>query len=214
MKADLRVLRTLPALLRGAEFKVTAVLGGDQLIAVEAGDTREESYGVAFDLGTTTVVGTLMNLRTGMAEAVRATLNGQAPFGADVISRASHAMLGEAELDELRAAAVASVNGLLDDLVEATGVPAARVYEAVVVGNATMLHLLLGVDPCAISVAPFVPAFAGPLDLPARDVGLRIHEHGRVQTLPILGAYVGADIVAGLLATGLAREPQVRVFVD
>ncbi|TMC62863.1 MAG: DUF4445 domain-containing protein [Chloroflexota bacterium] len=96
MKADLQSLRALPATLRAAEFKVTAVLGGDQLITVEAGDTRDQSYGIAFDLGTTTVVGTLMNLRTGMAEAVRSTLNGQAPFGADVISRISHGMQGSA----------------------------------------------------------------------------------------------------------------------
>src|SRR6202171_881793 len=110
MKADLRVLRTLPGLLRSAEFKVTAVLGGDQLIAVEAGATRDESYGVAFDLGTTTVVGTLMTLRTGMAEAVRSTLNGQAPFGADVISRISHGMQGDEAKAELRDAIQRTMN--------------------------------------------------------------------------------------------------------
>src|SRR3982074_406990 len=112
MKADLRVLRTLPVVLRDAEFKVTAVLGGDQLIALEAADTRDENYGVAFDLGTTTVVGTLMNLRTGMAEAVRSTLNGQAPFGAGVISRISHGMQGAAERDELRTAILKTMNQL------------------------------------------------------------------------------------------------------
>src|SRR4030088_2806761 len=146
MKADLRVLRTLPGLLRSADFKVTAVLGGDQLITVEAGDTREESYGVAFDLGTTTVVGTLMNLRTGMAEAVRSTLNGQAPFGADVISRISHGMQGDEAKGELRGAIQRTMNGALGDLYDAAGLERERVYEAVVVGNATMLHLLLGID--------------------------------------------------------------------
>src|SRR5207248_8040135 len=118
MKADIRVLRTLPALLRDAEFKVTAVLGGDQLIAVEAGDTREESYGVAFDLGTTTVVGTLMNLRTGMAEGVRSTLNGQAPFGADVISRISHGLQGDAAKAELGERITAAMNTVLQELYE------------------------------------------------------------------------------------------------
>ena len=213
-RVDLAALRTLPGALREAGWRVTAVLAGDRLLAVEPGDTRDERYGVAVDLGTTTVVATLMNLRTGMAEAVRSTLNGQAPFGADVISRASHAMLGAAELAELRGAALASLNGLLDELVAAAGVPRERVYEAVVVGNATMLHLLLGIDPAPIAVAPFAPCFREALDLPAADVGLRIHERGRVQTLPVLGAYVGADIVAGLLATGLARDPTTRVFVD
>ncbi len=143
MKVDLQALRTLPALLRSAEFKATAVLGGDHLIAVEAGDTREECYGVAFDLGTTTVVGTLMNLRSGMAEAVRSTLNGQAPFGADVISRISHGMLGDEAKVELRTAIQRTMNTILAELYEAAGVARDRVYEMVVVGNATMLHLLL-----------------------------------------------------------------------
>jgi len=214
MKVDLQALRTLPALLRSAEFKVTAVLGGDQLITVEAGDTRDESYGVAFDLGTTTVVGTLMNLRTGMAEAVRSTLNGQAPFGADVISRISHGMQGDEAKAELREAIQRTMNTVLGELYESAGVARERVYEAVVVGNATMLHLLLGIDATPISMMPFTPAFREPLYLPARDVGLDIHPGGYVQTLPVIGAYVGADIVAGVVATGLAREEKLRVFVD
>jgi uncharacterized 2Fe-2S/4Fe-4S cluster protein (DUF4445 family) len=214
MKADLHVLRTLPGLLRSAEFKVTAVLGGDQLIAVEVGDTRDESYGVAFDLGTTTVVGTLMNLRTGMAEAVRSTLNGQAPFGADVISRISHGMQGDEARTELREAVQRTMNTILQELYEAAGVSRDRVYEMVVVGNATMLHLLLGIDATPISMMPFTPAFRDPLYLPAREVGLDVHPNGYVQTLPVIGAYVGADIVAGVVATGLAREEKLRVFVD
>jgi uncharacterized 2Fe-2S/4Fe-4S cluster protein (DUF4445 family) len=214
MKADLRVLRTLPGLMRSAEFKVTAVLGGDQLIAVEAGDTRDESYGVAFDLGTTTVVGTLMNLRTGMAEAVRSTLNGQAPFGADVISRISHGMQGDEAKAELREAIQRTMNTVLQELYEAAGVVRERVYETVVVGNATMLHLLLGIDATPISMMPFTPAFREPLYLSAREVGLDIHPGGYVQTLPVIGAYVGADIVAGVVATGLAREDKLRIFVD
>jgi uncharacterized 2Fe-2S/4Fe-4S cluster protein (DUF4445 family) len=214
MKSDLRVLRTLPGVLRAAEFKVTAVLGGDQLIAVEPGDTREESFGVAFDLGTTTVVGTLMNLRTGMAEAVRSTLNGQAPFGADVISRISHGMQGDEAKEELREAIQRTMNGILAELYETASVDRDRVYEMVVVGNATMLHLLLGIDATPISMMPFTPAFREPLYLPARDIGLDIHPGGYVQTLPVIGAYVGADIVAGVIATGLAREDKLRVFVD
>jgi uncharacterized 2Fe-2S/4Fe-4S cluster protein (DUF4445 family) len=214
MKADLSALRMLPALLREAEFRITVVLGGDQLIAVELGDTRDQSYGVAFDLGTTTVVGTLMNLRTGMAEAVRSNLNGQAPFGADVISRISHGMQGAAEREELRTAILKTMNQLLGDLYESAGVPRDRVYESVIVGNATMLHLLLGIDATPISMMPFAPTFREPLYLPAREVGLEIHAGGFVQTLPVIGAYVGADIVAGVIATGLAREDKLRVFVD
>ena len=214
MIAGVPVLRTVPQVFREAEFRVTAVLAGEFLVAVEAGDTTEQCYGVAFDVGTTTLVGTLMNLRTGMAASVLSTLNGQAPFGADVISRISHGMNGPEAIVELRDAVVTTMNTVLDDLYAETGVSPMQTYEAVVVGNVTMLHLLLGVDPSPLSMAPFTPAFMDQLNVEARDVGLHIHPHGHVQTLPALGAYVGADIVAGVLATGVVREDRLRVFVD
>src|SRR6059058_3049511 len=212
--AGVSVLRTLPSVFREAGFRVTAVLSGEQLVAVEPGDTTGDCYGVAFDVGTTTLVGTLMNLRTGMAASVRSTLNGQAPFGADVISRISHGMNGPDAIRELQEAVVTTMNAVLEELYRETGVAPEQTYEAVVVGNVTILHLLLGVDPSPLSMSPFTPAFMDELAVEAREVGLRIHPHGYLQTLPALGAYVGADIVAGVLATGVVREDRLRVFVD
>ena len=214
MVAGVAVMRTIPSVFREAEFRVTAVLAGEHLVAVEPGDTTGDSYGVAFDVGTTTVVGTLMNLRTGMAAAVLSTLNGQAPFGADVISRISHGMNGPDEIRELQAAVVATMNSIMASLYRESGVSPDRTYEAVVVGNATMLHLLLGIDPSPLAVMPFTPAFMEPLNVLASEVGLDIHPRGYIQTLPALGAYVGADIVAGVLATSVVREDKLRVFVD
>ncbi|TMF38552.1 MAG: DUF4445 domain-containing protein [Chloroflexi bacterium] len=214
MVAGVAVLRTLPTVFREAGFHVTAVLAGEHLVAVEPGDTTGECYGVAFDVGTTTLVGTLMNLRTGMAASVLSTLNGQAPFGADVISRISHGMNGPGAIQELQEAVVTTMNTILDELYRESGVLPAQTYEAVVVGNVTMLHLLLGIDPTPLSMSPFTPAFMDQLSVEARELGLRIHPHGYVQTLPALGAYVGADIVAGVLATGIVREDKLRVFVD
>jgi uncharacterized 2Fe-2S/4Fe-4S cluster protein (DUF4445 family) len=214
MEAGVPVMRTIPNALRVSGFKVTAVLAGEQLVALEPGDTTDECFGVAFDVGTTTLVGTLMNLRTGMAAGVLSTLNGQAPFGADVISRVSHGMNGPDAVLELQAAVVTTMNGILTDLYRETGVSPDRTYEAVVVGNATMLHLLFGIDPSPLAVMPFTPAFMEPMVVAAREVGLNIHPHGYIQTLPALGAYVGADIVAGVLATSVVREDKLRVFVD
>jgi uncharacterized 2Fe-2S/4Fe-4S cluster protein (DUF4445 family) len=214
MVAGVPVLRTLPQVLREAGFRITAVLAGERLVAVEPGDTTSECYGVSFDVGTTTVVGTLMNLRTGMAASVLSTLNGQAPFGADVISRISHGMNGPDAIHELQHAVVSTMNTILAELYRDAGVSPMQTYEAVVVGNMTMLHLLLGVDPTPLSMSPFTPAFMDQLTVDASELGLHIHPHGYVQTLPALGAYVGADIVAGVLATGLVREDKLRVFVD
>jgi len=145
---------------------------------------------------------------------VLSTLNGQAPFGADVIARISHGMNGPDAIQELQGAVVATMNTILAELYRETGVSPQQTYEAVVVGNVTMLHLLFGIDPTPLSMAPFTPAFMDQLSIEAREVGLKIHPHGYIQTLPALGAYVGADIVAGVLATGVVREDRLRVFVD
>lgn len=211
---DLPVLRHLPIVLRISGFDVTAVLCGERLVAVEPGDTTGVSYGVAVDVGTTTVVATLMDLTTGAAAGVASNLNAQAPFGADVISRIARTRMEETAAADLQRTVIGTINGLLAETMRSAGVPPEHVYEMVVAGNATMLHLLLGVDAHAISVAPFVCAFREPLDLPAAALGIGIHPEGRVQLLPSIGAYVGADIVAGIQATGLTREPELRLFVD
>lgn len=214
VRIELPVLRHLPIVLRTAGFDVTAVLCGEHLVAVEPGDTTDVSYGVAVDVGTTTVVATLMDLTTGAAAGVASNLNAQAPFGADVISRIARTRMEETAAAELQRTVIGTINGLLEEVYAAAGVGPERTYEMVVAGNATMLHLLLGVDAHAISVAPFVPAFREPLDLPAAALGIGIHPEGRIQLLPSIGAYVGADIVAGIQATGLTREPELRLFVD
>jgi uncharacterized 2Fe-2S/4Fe-4S cluster protein (DUF4445 family) len=210
------VWRALPKLLRASNLGITAVVCGDELIAVEPGDTTDRAFGLALDIGTTTVVGALVNLNTGMVAAVQSTLNGQASFGADVISRISHAMLEPDGLAVLHARIVETINTLLDRLLAASEVARENIYEAVAVGNATMLHLLLGIDPEPIGVGPFIPAVTQAVTLPAAEIGLLLNPQARLSTLPHLGAYVGADIVAGVLATGLARNPddQLRLYID
>ncbi len=214
--ADPAVWRALPKTLRNSDFRITAVVCGDELIAVEPGNTTGTAYGLALDIGTTTVVGALTDLNTGAVAAVHSALNGQAPFGADVISRASYTMTEPDGLATLQSRIVETINTLLDGLLETARVERANVYEAVAVGNATMLHILLGIDPEPISVAPFIPAVEEPVTLPAADVGLKLHPQARLSTLPHLGAYVGADIVAGVLATGIGRDKddKVRLYID
>jgi uncharacterized 2Fe-2S/4Fe-4S cluster protein (DUF4445 family) len=212
--ADLAVLRTIPGALRAADFDVTAVLCGGDLVAIEPGDTTAALYGAAFDLGTTTIVGTLLDLSTGAARGVASALNAQAVHGGDVLSRISHSMGRREGLGELQAQAAATINTILDQLSLESGVPRERIYEITVAGNCTMQHLLLGIDPEPISMTPFAPAIARGLSVRADALGLAIHPHGRVYLFPHLGAYVGGDIVAGLLATALPRGDRLRLFVD
>jgi len=115
---------------------------------------------------------------------------------------------------QLRETVLASINELLVHLLGSASLSGERVYHAMVAGNSTMLHLLLAVDADALALVPFTPAFSEPLDLAAREVGLAIHSEARIETFPLLGAYVGADIVAGVLATGIGRDDRNCLLID
>ncbi|GIH77601.1 ASKHA domain-containing protein [Planobispora longispora] len=211
---DLHAVRAAGKTMRAADFKVTAVVVDDVLIDVEPGDTSGSRYGVAFDLGTTTVVATLLDLSSGTPVAVRSMLNLQQPYGADVISRISATMLDPSALDRLRDAARETLDQLAREVCKEGDVSPGHVYEVALAGNATMVHLVLGVDPEPLGVAPFVMATRALPALLASDLGLRFHPRARAVVLPAPGAYVGGDIVAGVLASGMDRDRRLRLFID
>ncbi|MEZ5192781.1 MAG: ASKHA domain-containing protein [Nocardioides sp.] len=214
LSCGIEVLRELPVTLRRADYRVTAVVVDEELVAIEPGDTTGVRYGLAFDLGTTTVVATLLDLETGTPVAVASMLNKQQPFGADVITRISATMLDPEALGHLRRAAQATLAELSAEVCAEGGVDPQSVYEVALAGNATMTALVLGVDPEPLGVAPFVMAAASYPPVPATELGLAVHPRAPAMVFPALGAYVGGDIVAGMLATGMDRDKRVRLFVD
>jgi uncharacterized 2Fe-2S/4Fe-4S cluster protein (DUF4445 family) len=169
---------------------------------------------VSFDIGTTTCVCTLVDLRNGSTVAVASTINHQASYGADVIARMAKAMHGQENIDLLKASALETVNELLGRVQEEGDVKPEEIYEAVVAGNATMMSLLLGVNPESIALAPYVATFTEAQDIRADQLGFSMHPLGWVAIYPSIGAYVGADIVADIVATGLVRDPETRLLVD
>jgi uncharacterized 2Fe-2S/4Fe-4S cluster protein (DUF4445 family) len=213
-RVPLEVVRELGATLRRSDWKVTAVLADDVLIGVEPGDTSGSRHAIAFDLGTTTVVATLLDLETGQPKAVRSVLNAQQPFGADVISRISATMMDDGALGTLRERAHETLRQLTSEVCEEGGVDPREVYEVVVTGNVTMIQLALGIDPEPLSMAPFTIAARRLPEARAADFGLEVHERAPAVLFPALGAYVGPDIVAGILATGLTLDRRVRLFID
>jgi uncharacterized 2Fe-2S/4Fe-4S cluster protein (DUF4445 family) len=213
-RVPLEVVRTLGGTLRESDWKVTAVLADDLLIGVEPGDTSGTRHAIAFDLGTTTVVATLLDLETGQPRAVRSILNEQQVFGADVISRISATMLDDGALNRLQAYAHDTLRTLTEEVCTEAGVDPAEVYEVVVTGNVTMIQLALGIDPEPLSMAPFTITARQLPEAKASDFGLSVHERAPAVLFPALGAYVGPDIVAGILATGLTLDRRIRLFVD
>ena len=195
---------------------MTAVVVGDDLIALEPGDTHDKNYGLAVDVGTTTVVGALINLNTGAVEAVKSELNRQASFGADVISRVSHTMMEEGGLGELQARIIGTLNDLSIKLTELSGIGREMIYEAVIVGNATMLHILLGVDPEPISVAPFIPTITQPVTFRAADIGLRLHPAAACLDVAASRCIRRGGYRRGHFGTDLTRnkDGKLRLLID
>jgi uncharacterized 2Fe-2S/4Fe-4S cluster protein (DUF4445 family) len=214
LRIDLGVLRELGQRLRAADFKVTAVIVDDVLIDVQPGDTTDRLLGIAFDLGTTTVVATLLDLGTGTPLAVASMLNKQQPFGADVITRISATMLDPAALDTLGRLAHETLAELAAEVCAQAGADPADVAEIAVAGNATMTHIALGIDPEPLGVAPFIMVARQLPEVLAADLRVPAHPRARAFVFPAFGAYVGGDITAGLLASGMNRDARTRLFID
>jgi uncharacterized 2Fe-2S/4Fe-4S cluster protein (DUF4445 family) len=213
-RVHIHALRRLPTVLRTSDFKVTAVVVDDVLIDVEPGDTTARRHALAFDLGTTTVVATLVDVDTGTPAEVASMLNKQQPFGGDVITRISATMIDPEALGRLQQHAHETLAELTETVCTSAGVDPAEVYEVALAGNATMTALALGIDPEPLGVAPFILPTAAPAELTARDLGVEVHPAAPAVVLPALGAYVGGDIVAGMLASGMDRDKRLRLFVD
>ncbi|MBV8217895.1 MAG: DUF4445 domain-containing protein [Solirubrobacterales bacterium] len=213
--ASIDMLRSLGSVLRSSGFDVTAVVADQELIDLEPGDTTARRFAIAFDLGTTTVVATLLDLESGQPVAVRSMLNRQQPFGADVITRISATMMDPEALAALGARVHETMASLVGEVCSEGAVEPREVYEITMCGNVTMMHLALGIDPEPLSMAPFVVStHSFPEDVRARDFGVTVHPRAPAFVFPSLGAYVGGDIVAGMLATGLTRDRRVRLFID
>lgn len=210
----LEMIRRLPGQLRAHGFRGTAVAIDGELIDFEPGNTEAACYGVAVDVGTTTLVATLVDLTSGRQLGVATRLNPQTSFGDDVISRIQHAADSTAGLAELQRAVASAINELIGELASETRVARQQIYDIAVAGNTTMQHLLAGIDPRYLGEVPFVPAMGGGIRAAAADLGLEIHPRGRVYFLPVIGGFVGGDTVAGMLATGLAEADGAALLVD
>ena len=211
---SLAAMRHLPRALRKSDFKVTAVFIEQELIDIEPGDTTSIRYAIAFDLGTTTVVATLLDLNTGAPVAVASMLNKQQPFGADVITRISTTMLDPEGLNKLRSLAQQTLSELTEEVISEAGIDRNYIYEVALAGNATMTQIVLGIDPEPLGVAPFIMASAVYPNVRASELGLDIHPLAKALIMPSLGAYVGGDIIAGALASGMDRDKRLRLFID
>ena len=210
----LKGLKKVAALMRQAEFKATVTSLDKEFLNIEAGDTEPKNYGLAVDLGTTTVAVYLGDLPSGRIVGSGAALNKQFPFGADVVSRMSYVAEHQDGLAVLQKAATKTINELLDDLLSKHSIDRENIYLTTVVGNPTMMHLFLGINPRGLGEFPFAPVFSDSVTVAAVDVGLKLSSQTKLEILPLVSAYVGADMVAAALAAGLDEPGPPRLLLD
>ncbi|MDW8033787.1 MAG: ASKHA domain-containing protein [Nitrososphaerota archaeon] len=209
---DIMLLKKLPRKLRELNWNVDAIIYEDEVI-----DVRKKtacSYGVAVDLGTTTIVAYLVSFNDGKIVSVKSDYNGQIIYGDDVISRMEYAARGSENVSKLQKAVVTTVNKLIRETVKEVGCDVSDVYEVVFSGNTVMLNLLCGIETMGIASAPFAPPFKSRLKLKAREIGIEINCSGIVSTLPIVSSYVGGDIVSDILVSGIHRSNGNFLLID
>ncbi|MEJ5251590.1 MAG: DUF4445 domain-containing protein [Chthonomonadetes bacterium] len=219
-QVPLMVVRQIPQALREGDFRVFAVLFHDpehpaetRLLAVQSDDTRP-LLGIAFDIGTTTLVGYLVDLQSGKDLAHAARLNPQVQYGDDVVSRLTFVYHDPAGLKLLQHAVVRGLNEIIAEACQHAGVDPHDIYEVVAVGNTTMLHFLMGVNTNSIAVAPYVPVFADLLSVEARQIGLRTSPTAMLTALPCVAGYVGADTVAVALTHLYDPDGETALALD
>ena len=217
MQMGFRILQELPRLLREADYKVTATIGfrggAMEVVQIEPGNRFGTNYAVAADVGTTTIVTQLMDLTNGTIIDTEAAYNSQINFGEDYIRRIIYAEQNDA-FGQMQTSIVNDVNGLIVTLAERNQVSLHDIVAVVCAGNTAMIHFLLNLDTTRIRREPYVASASFIPPIRAAEAGIQINKRGLLYCVPSVAAYVGGDIVGGVLATGLNTRQEVALFVD
>ncbi len=211
---DYAALTTLTDILRGGDWKVTVTIWMDrEVLKIEPGYV-ERSYGLAIDIGTTTVGGYLCNLESGEVLATDAIMNPQVAYGEDVISRITYTATKPDGLATLNAAIIGGISELITNITGQVGLTPEDISEVVIVGNTAMHHIFLNLNPEYLSQQPYVPAVSCSLNLRGRELGMGLDKSANIHVLPIEAGFVGADNVGVLIAEEPYNQGEMMLIID
>ncbi len=214
LTVDYRVLITLQEAVRLGEWKVTVSVWKDrEVIKIEPGEVKK-AYGLAVDIGTTTVAGYLCDLTDGRLVATASMMNPQVVYGEDVMSRISYTITHADGLEHMNKAILDGLNGIIEEAAVPAGIKRTDIVDMTIVGNTCMHHLFLNIDPRNIGRSPFPPALHHSIDVKARDVGVKIAPGAYVHVLPIEAGFVGADNVGVLIAETPYLQDSIELIID
>ena len=214
LSIDLLALRKLQPTLRQGKWCVTVILWQDRELLDVLPGYHEGIYGLAVDIGSTTIAAHLCDLRTGEILATESTMNPQVAYGEDLMSRVSYAMMHKDGLQKMNSAVIDALNKLAQRAARAADLQARDIHEAVFVGNTTMIHILLDINPQELGGAPFALANRDAMNIKARELKLRLHPSANVHVLPAEAGHVGADNVAVLIAEEPNKQADQMLIVD
>ena len=197
------------------EEKVTGVFNDEDLISIEPGDTTDIIYGVAVDIGTTTLVTSMVDMKTGKELSIASMINPQKKFGLDVLTRITYEIENPKDSKEkLQQVIVKAINEMISDMCHESEIDRKNIYEISIAANCTMMHFLLGIDATSIGNSPYTPAFVKSKNILAKEIGLKAATGARLYCLPSVSAYIGADIVAGAYVCELHKATENILFID
>ncbi|MGD9054832.1 MAG: ASKHA domain-containing protein [Desulfobacterales bacterium] len=216
----LSVIRKMPDVIRQKDFEVTATLvrpvrdiGKTRLINVQPGDTTRRSYAIAMDIGTTTIYGQVIDLISGDVLAEHGDFNGQISYGEDIISRIVYAEK-PGGLQRLHEVVMGTINKILAKIIKQSGIDHEDLATITLAGNTTMTQLMLKINPRYIRRSPYVPAATLYPPTRAKDLGMAVGDHVSALVYPAVSSYVGGDIVAGVMGSGIYRTQKLTLYLD
>ncbi|MEW5908498.1 MAG: ASKHA domain-containing protein [Thermodesulfobacteriota bacterium] len=221
LEVDLSVIRKIPDIIRSKHFNVTATLarpvretdGRTRIINVQPGDTTDQNFAIAMDIGTTTIYGQVVDLKTGKALSQYGEFNGQISYGEDVITRIVYAEK-PGGLETLQTVVIGTINKVIRKIIERAGIDPDEISTITLAGNTTMTQLMLKINPRYIRRSPYVPASILFPPIKASELGMDLGDHVTALVYPAVSSYVGGDIVAGVMGSGMYRNEEVTLFID
>ena len=214
LRAEMSVVQSAVQRLAENDYKITAVVSGDELLGLEAGNTADNAFGIAIDIGSTTLGAALVNLRDGAVLCAVSRLNPQVRFGADIISRIQYAQEHAGGSSQLHKSLVAALRQMIEELASQGGTSSNDIYSVVCAGNATMTHSAAGADITPLGQAPYVGLWTREWSVRAREFEFPVSKRAMVRFMPMIRSHVGGDTVAGVLATGIDRSDGWQAMID
>jgi len=214
VKIPIKIFKDIPETIKNSNNSFSCLLRNNEIVSIKKTDDKNEFYGIALDIGTTTLVAYLFNLNNGNYIDVYSSLNPQKNYGADVISRINYTILNKEGLIDIQKAIINKINEIVGEFCKRNLIKREEIFEIVAVGNTTMIHFLLGIPAYSIAISPYTPVFTTKVEAKACSFGININQEGYIITLPLVSSYIGSDTIAAIIDNRMYEKEDISLLID